>query len=108
LFVPTPPPPTPPLFPYTTLFRSINSFCRGHSGVRPATVAMLVELLNKGVHPAVPAQGSLGASGDLAPLAHIALVLLGEGQAYVGERLLPGAEALAAAGLKPAAQIGRA
>ncbi len=81
----------------------INSFCRGHSGVRPATVAMLVELLNKGVHPAVPAQGSLGASGDLAPLAHIALVLLGEGQAYVGERLLPGAEALAAAGLKPAA-----
>ena len=79
----------------------VNSFCRGHSGVQPGTVSLLVDLLNKGVHPAVPAQGSLGASGDLAPLAHMALVLTGEGQAYVGDRLLPGAEALAAAGLKP-------
>lgn len=79
----------------------INSFCQGHSGVQPDTVALLVELLNKGVHPAIPAQGSLGASGDLAPLAHMALVLLGEGEAYVGDRLMAGADALAAVGLKP-------
>lgn len=81
----------------------INSFCRGHSGVEPDTVALLVDMLNKGVHPAVPAQGSLGASGDLAPLAHMALVLLGEGEAFVGDRLMSGADALAAVGLKPIA-----
>lgn len=62
----------------------LNSFCQGHSGVRRATVETLVKLLNRNVYPAIPEQGSLGASGDLAPLAHLALVLIGEGKAYVG------------------------
>ena len=79
----------------------INSFLHGHSGVRPETVAALVRLLNSRVYPAIPEQGSLGASGDLAPLAHLGLVLIGEGEAYVDGRLVPGAEALAAAGLAP-------
>jgi histidine ammonia-lyase len=58
-----------------------HTLALGYSGVRPAIVELLVEMLNRGVHPRVPSQGSLGASGDLAPLAHLALVLIGEGQA---------------------------
>src|SRR6185437_942984 len=70
------------------------SLARGYSGVRPALVDGLLALLNAGVHPVIPWQGSLGASGDLAPLAHMALVLIGEGEAwYRGERL-PGDQAL--------------
>lgn len=77
------------------------SLARGYSGVRPALVDGLLALLNAGVHPVIPWQGSLGASGDLAPLAHMALVLIGEGEAwYRGERL-PGDQALARAGLAP-------
>ncbi|HVA90111.1 MAG TPA: histidine ammonia-lyase [Chloroflexota bacterium] len=77
------------------------SLARGYSGVRPALVDGLLALLNAGVHPLIPWQGSLGASGDLAPLAHMALVLIGEGEAlYQGERL-PGDQALARAGLAP-------
>lgn len=73
----------------------------GHSGVRPVLIDALCALLDRGVHPIVPSQGSVGASGDLAPLAHLALVLLGEGEAeYHGQRL-DGAAALAAAGLAP-------
>ena len=73
----------------------------GCSGVRPALVEALLALLERGVLPRVPAQGSVGASGDLAPLAHLALVLTGEGEAdFQGERL-PGAEALRRAGLAP-------
>ncbi|MCL6451111.1 MAG: histidine ammonia-lyase [Acetobacteraceae bacterium] len=78
-----------------------NALARGHSGVRPELVLGLLELVNRGIHPVVPGQGSLGASGDLAPLSHIALVLMGEGEAEFGGRVLSGAEALAAAGLKP-------
>ncbi len=78
-----------------------NTLALGYSGVRPVIVQRLLEMLNCGVHPVVPAQGSLGASGDLAPLAHLALVLIGEGEAeYEGERL-PGAEAMRRAGLEP-------
>jgi histidine ammonia-lyase len=79
-----------------------NVLARGHSGIRLETLERLVALLNAGVHPAVPCRGSVGASGDLAPLAHLALVLIGEGQAIAesGARL-PGAEALARAGLAP-------
>jgi histidine ammonia-lyase len=73
----------------------------GHSGVREILVDQLVALLNADVVPRIPAQGSVGASGDLAPLAHLALVLIGEGEARFGGRLLPGDEALAAAGLTP-------
>lgn len=78
-----------------------NSLGRGYSGVRPVVVERLCELLNAGVHPLMPEQGSLGASGDLAPLAHMALVLTGEGEAEFGGRIMPGREALRAAGLAP-------
>ncbi|MEM1072016.1 MAG: histidine ammonia-lyase [Planctomycetota bacterium] len=77
------------------------SLSRGASGVRPIVVETILGLLNAGVTPIVPSIGSVGASGDLAPLAHASLVLLGEGRARVGDTQLPGAEALAAAGLKP-------
>jgi len=77
------------------------SLARGHSGVRPAVVRLLVECLNRGVTPVVPEWGSLGASGDLIPLAHAALVLVGEGEAWHDGRRLAGAAALAAAGLVP-------
>jgi len=78
-----------------------GSLCRGASGVRPEVVEAIVGLLNAGVTPVVPEVGSVGASGDLAPLAHAALVLLGEGEAlHAGERL-SGGEALQRAGLSP-------
>jgi histidine ammonia-lyase len=77
------------------------SLARGHSGVRPDVVEHLLALLNAGIEPLIPWQGSVGASGDLAPLAHMALVLIGEGEAlYQGERV-PGGEALRRAGLAP-------
>ena len=81
----------------------LNAFCRGVSGLRPAVVERLVELLNKGVHPVVPWQGSVGACGDLAPMAHIVSVLIGVPQAeafYQGERM-PAQEALNKAGITP-------
>ncbi|MEN9934552.1 MAG: hypothetical protein RLZZ387_1131 [Chloroflexota bacterium] len=78
-----------------------NTLARGHSGVRLETLDLLLDLLNAGVHPVVPQKGSLGASGDLAPLAHMSLPLIGEGEAeYRGERV-PAAEALRRAGLRP-------
>jgi histidine ammonia-lyase len=80
-----------------------NSLVKGYSGIRLATVEMLLELLNRGVYPAVPCKGSVGASGDLSPLSHIALVLMGEGKAFVDGRLVTGAAALAAVGLQPVA-----
>jgi histidine ammonia-lyase len=80
-----------------------NVLARGFSGVRPETLELLVELLNRRVHPVVPSQGSVGASGDLAPLAHLALPLVGEGECVFEGRRRTGAEALAAAGLRPIA-----
>lgn len=77
------------------------SLCRGHSGARPELIEAIVALLNDRITPVVPSRGSVGASGDLAPLAHAALVLIGEGSATVDGRRLPGGEALAAAGLEP-------
>ncbi len=78
-----------------------NALAKGFSGVRLELVELLLSLLNCGVHPLIPEQGSLGASGDLAPLSHLALVLLGRGRAeYRGEHM-PGEEALRRAGLKP-------
>jgi len=79
----------------------LNSLCVGHSGVRPEVPQLLAGMLNRSVHPRVFAQGSLGASGDLAPLAHLALVTLGEGEATFQGELLPGGEALTRAGLQP-------
>ncbi|WP_233842805.1 aromatic amino acid ammonia-lyase [Dyella sp. 2HG41-7] len=79
----------------------INTLMRGHSGIRVETLEALTALLNHDVIPVVPEKGSVGASGDLAPLSHLAIVLLGGGEAfYKGERL-PGAEALKRAGLQP-------
>ncbi len=80
----------------------VNALCRGHSGIREVVLDLLCECVNRGVTPVVPSQGSLGASGDLAPLAHITLVLLGRGQAWTADgRRLPGDLALAEAGLAP-------
>ena len=77
------------------------SQARGHSGVRPVVAERVVEMLNRGAMPVVPARGSLGASGDLAPLAHIGLVLIGEGEATLDGERLPGRAALERAGLAP-------
>lgn len=79
----------------------VNALAKGFSGIRLETLNLLVAMLNSGVTPVIPEQGSLGASGDLAPLAHMVLVMLGLGEATVNGRRLPGAEALAAAGLQP-------
>jgi histidine ammonia-lyase len=77
------------------------SLRRGHSGVRPEVVELLLGLLARDVIPVIPSKGSVGSSGDLAPLAHLALVLIGEGEATFGGERLPGDEALARAGLSP-------
>lgn len=79
----------------------VNSLAAGHSGVRLETLELLAELLNRGVTPYVPCQGSVGASGDLAPLAHMTLTLIGEGDAFYEGRRTSSADALARAGLKP-------
>jgi histidine ammonia-lyase len=78
-----------------------NVLAKGHSGIRPRTLQLALDMLNRGVIPAVPERGSVGASGDLAPLAHLALVLIGEGEAFVGGERLPGRAALTRAGLEP-------
>jgi len=78
-----------------------NTLALGHSGVRPAVIETLLEMLNHKVHPCIPSQGSLGASGDLAPLAHLALVLIGEGEAFYQGIKMTGKEALGRAGIAP-------
>ncbi|MCC6824290.1 MAG: histidine ammonia-lyase [Acidobacteria bacterium] len=78
-----------------------NTLARGHSGIRAETLELILELLNRGIHPVIPEKGSLGASGDLAPLAHFACVLIGEGEAELNGEILSGAEALGKAGLQP-------
>ncbi|HVO84871.1 MAG TPA: histidine ammonia-lyase [Syntrophobacteria bacterium] len=79
----------------------IKDLGRGHSGIGLVTVHQLVELLNRGILPVIPEKGSVGASGDLAPLAHLALVLIGLGEAQYGGERLPGAEALRRCNLEP-------
>jgi len=78
-----------------------NVLAKGYSGIRPRTLQLALDMLNRGVIPVVPERGSVGASGDLAPLAHLALVLIGEGEAHVGTERLPGRAALARVGLEP-------
>jgi histidine ammonia-lyase len=78
-----------------------NALAKGTSGARIETVELLVELLNRGVLPYVPSRGSVGASGDLAPLAHLALPLVGEGEAIVDGERVAAADALARVGLEP-------
>ncbi|WP_249663980.1 aromatic amino acid lyase, partial [Lysinibacillus sp. D4B1_S16] len=78
-----------------------NALARGFPGIREETVQLLLDFINKGVHPIVPSQGSVGASGDLAPLSHLALVLVGEGTAEFNGDVMSGSEALQQAGLSP-------
>lgn len=78
-----------------------NTLAKGYSGVRPELVQLLVSMLNNSVHPCIPSQGSLGASGDLAPLAHLALVMIGEGEAFYKGEKMNGRAALEEAGLQP-------
>ena len=82
----------------------INALSRGNSGIRLSTLETLLAMLNAGVHPVIPEKGSLGASGDLAPLAHMVLVMLGEGEAEYQGCVMPGAEAMKAAGI-PTVQL---
>ncbi len=77
------------------------SLCRGHSGVRSSVAQCLAEMLNAGVTPVIPSLGSVGASGDLAPLAHLALVICGEGNATVGGTTMTGKAAMSGAGITP-------
>jgi len=80
-----------------------NVLALGFSGIRLEVIELLCELLNRGVSPVIPEKGSVGASGDLAPLAHLALTLIGEGEAFHGSDRMPGHEALSKAGLRPVA-----
>ena len=79
----------------------INTLLRGHSGIRVSTLQSLTAMLNAGIVPVVPQLGSVGASGDLAPLSHLAIVLIGGGEAFFAGERLPGGEALRRAGLQP-------
>ena len=79
----------------------IKALAEGYSGVRPELIEMLCELVNREIYPTIPSKGSVGASGDLAPLAHMAGVLIGEGSARVNGNEVPATEALQAAGLEP-------
>ncbi|BFH69141.1 histidine ammonia-lyase [Paenibacillus dendritiformis] len=79
----------------------VNALALGYSGIRPEVVQLMVNMLNEGVTPVIPEKGSLGASGDLAPLSHLALVLVGEGEAYYQGRRMPGGQAMQLAGLVP-------
>jgi len=79
----------------------LASLAQGASGVKPETIALLEALLARGLTPVIPCKGSVGASGDLAPLAHMAAVMIGVGEIFVGEARLPAAQALAEAGLGP-------
>jgi histidine ammonia-lyase len=79
----------------------INTLLRGHSGIRVRTLQALAAMLDAGVVPVVPQLGSVGASGDLAPLSHLAIVLLGGGEAFYDGERMPGAQALSRAGLQP-------
>ena len=78
-----------------------NAIAKGFSGVRPLVAETLIDMLNRGVHPVIPSQGSVGASGDLAPLAHLAQTAIGEGDAIFQGRRTSGVEALRAAGIAP-------
>jgi histidine ammonia-lyase len=86
-----------------TMALRANVLAKGFSGIRRATLERLIEMVNRGVHPKVPSRGSVGASGDLAPLAHLALVLIGEGDAAVGDSggWMAGRDALRLAGIEP-------
>jgi len=85
----------------TMILLRANSLAKGFSGVRGVVIDTLCEMLNRGVHPVIPSQGSVGASGDLAPLAHLGIVLIGEGEAVYRGMRMPAATALKQADVKP-------
>src|SRR5206468_1872414 len=91
----------PPEIVRAAMLLRANALAKGFSGARPETVELLVDCLNRGVVPHVPARGSVGASGDLAPLAHLALPLIGEGEVWFEGERLSGDEGLSRAGLEP-------
>jgi histidine ammonia-lyase len=93
--------PYPPEVVRAAMLLRANTLAKGNSGARVETVELLLECLDRGVVPVVPARGSVGASGDLAPLAHLALPLVGEGEAFVDGERLAGREALQRVGLQP-------
>src|SRR3954471_21680190 len=95
--------PYPPEVVRAAMLLRANAVAKGYSGARIETVELLIECLNRGVLPRVPSRGSVGASGDLAPLAHLALPLVGEGRAWYEGTRMEGAAALAAVGLEPIA-----
>ncbi|MCL2407120.1 MAG: histidine ammonia-lyase [Defluviitaleaceae bacterium] len=99
--------PFPPEIVRAIMLLRANALANGFSGVSPACVDTLLEMLNKNVIPFVPSKGSLGASGDLCHLAHIAQVMMGLGEAFYGGELLPGCEALKRAGIAPFAPMGK-
>ncbi|MCF7919189.1 MAG: histidine ammonia-lyase [Candidatus Cloacimonetes bacterium] len=80
----------------------LNVLAKGNSGIRLETLQLIIDMLNCGIHPRIPEKGSVGASGDLAPLSHLAMVVIGRGEAEYQGQILPGAEALQKAGLAPA------
>ena len=79
----------------------VNTLAKGNSGVRLKTLETLVSMINKRVHPVIPEKGSVGASGDLSPLAHMTLVMMGEGNAEYSDKMMSGREAIAEAGISP-------
>ena len=85
----------------SAILSRLNTHCWGHSGIRRELVELMVEMLNRGVNPVMCQKGSVGACGDLSPMAQMALVLMGEGEAFYHGKRLPGVEALRAAGLSP-------
>jgi histidine ammonia-lyase len=93
--------PYPPEIVRAAMLLRANALAKGFSGCRVQTVELIVDCLNSGLLPHVPSRGSVGASGDLAPLAHLALPLIGEGEAWFEDQRLPGDQALSAAGLEP-------
>ena len=91
--------PLPPATVRAAMLLRCNALARGNSGIRPETLRTLMDMLNGGVHPVIPEKGSLGASGDLAPLAHMVLPMIGEGKAEYRGEILPGREAMRRAGI---------
>ncbi len=85
----------------TMMLLRVNSLIKGYSGIRYETLQILVDFINKGITPYVPAQGSVGASGDLAPLAHIAMTMLGEGKVYYDGKLVSAKEAMEKEDIQP-------
>jgi histidine ammonia-lyase len=83
------------------MFLRAIALAQGYSGIRPKVVGTLLDILNAGIVPVIPSKGSVGASGDLAPLAHLALILIGEGFAKFENQIVPGKEALSSAGIEP-------